>query len=105
CEAVGLAGPPWRPHISRMRRPRKFGSKARRSGRMSPLQRVRGSTSVTGEHYDPRRKTLRVRYIGDAIYDYFDVPPGVYADFHYAPSKGRYVNYEKKPFYPYARVG
>jgi len=37
-------------------------------------------------------------------YVYFDVAPERYAAFLDAPSKGRYLNFEIKPYHEYRRV-
>ena len=57
----------------------------------------------------PRRddgdaRELYVQFRRGRTYVYFDVPPTAYAALLEAPSKGRYVNFEIKPYHRYRRV-
>ena len=72
---------------------------------------LKESSSIAAAEYDRQRKTLWVRFkAGRAAhrggtYDYFDVPAAVVRDFISAPSLGRFVNWQIKPYYRYERVG
>jgi KTSC domain len=84
-EAPGRQGPPQRP------------------ARHIPMHAVR-SSSIAAVGYDPRRRTLRIRFIGGDSYDYLHVSPKVFGQLLDAPSKGRFVNWQVKPHFPYRRV-
>ena len=92
------------------RRPPRSTRTPRRRERRTPLV-LKESTSIDAAEYDWGRKTLRVRFkAGRAAhrggtYDYFDVPAAVVRDFISAPSLGRFVNWQIKPYYRYERVG
>ncbi|UYQ95995.1 KTSC domain-containing protein [Chitinophaga horti] len=55
--------------------------------------------------YDPASLTLRVVYVSGMVYDYHDVPPGVYESMRRATSKGRFLNRHIKGHYPFEKVG
>jgi hypothetical protein len=63
------------------------------------------SRGIAAAGYDPRARVFRVRYIKGDTYDYLDVPPKEHAAFNTAESKGRFVNYQIKPFYRFRRLG
>lgn len=62
------------------------------------------STSIAAGGYDGGGRRLRLQYIGGDSYDYLDVPSSVFQGLLDAPSKGRFVNWQVKPYYPYERV-
>jgi hypothetical protein len=62
------------------------------------------SSSIVAGGYDDRTGILRLRYIGGDTYDYRNVPNALFGDLLAAPSKGQFVNWHVKPYYPYARV-
>ena len=62
------------------------------------------STSIAAGGYDAGTETLRLRYIDGDTYDYRHVPSDVFEGLLDAPSKGRFVNWQVKPYYPYIRV-
>jgi len=47
---------------------------------------------------------LRVEFSNGALYDYFDVPRGVFMGILEAPSAGRYLNDWVKPMYQALKV-
>ncbi|WP_082880736.1 KTSC domain-containing protein [Eikenella sp. NML99-0057] len=47
---------------------------------------------------------LEVRFKHGGCYQYHGVPEGVYRELLNAPSKGRYLHYQIKPFYPCYKV-
>jgi hypothetical protein len=63
------------------------------------------STSIELVGYDEDARELSVRFrLRGRTYVYFDVPPEAYAALLDAPSKGRYLNFEIKPYHEYRRV-
>ena len=63
------------------------------------------STSIELVGYDEDARELYVRFLNRGrTYVYFDVPPEAYAALLDAPSKGRYLNFEIKPYHRYRRV-
>jgi KTSC domain len=51
-----------------------------------------------------RSRSCWIRFRRGRTYVYFDVPPSAYAALLEAPSKGRYLNFEIKPYHEYRRV-
>ncbi|HEY9945529.1 TPA: KTSC domain-containing protein [Neisseria meningitidis] len=47
---------------------------------------------------------LEIRFKNGSLYRYKGVPQTVYDELLHAPSKGRYLHSQIKPFYPYRRV-
>ena len=63
------------------------------------------STSIKFVGYDEDARELYIRFLNRGrTYVYFDVPPDAYAALLDAPSKGRYLNFEIKPYHRYRRV-
>ena len=62
------------------------------------------STAIARIGYDPAKQILRLQYTNDRIYDYFDVPPGIYRQLLSAESAGEFVNLEIKPNYDCSEV-
>lgn len=63
------------------------------------------STSIELVGYDEDAQELYVRFHNRGrTYVYFDVPREAYAALLEAPSKGRYLNFEIKPYHRYRRV-
>ena len=63
------------------------------------------STSIELVGYDEDAQELFVRFRNRGrTYVYFGVPPETYATLLEAPSKGRYLNFEIKPYHRYRRV-
>ncbi|TXH39253.1 MAG: KTSC domain-containing protein [Rhodospirillaceae bacterium] len=73
------------------------------------MERIRmqdfDSKSVKSGGYDARSRTLRLRFAGGHLYDYRNVPRKVFNELLRASSKGQFVNWHVKPFYPYRRLG
>ena len=69
--------------------------------RMVPVE----SSSIELVGYDDEAQALYVRFHNRGrTYVYFDVSPEAYAALLEAPSKGRYLNFEIKPYHRYRRV-
>jgi hypothetical protein len=62
------------------------------------------STAVRSVGYDIADWVLQVEFEGGGIYNYFRVPPEEHAKLMAAPSIGRYVSLEIKPYYEYEEV-
>ena len=62
------------------------------------------STSIERVGYDEEARELYVQFQRGRMYVYFGVPPEAYAALLEAPSKGRYLNFEIKPYHEYRRV-
>jgi KTSC domain len=67
------------------------------------MRRVQ-SSSIAAAGYDRAQEILRIRYVGGPAYDYLAVPPNVFEDFLAAESKGRFVNWQIKPYYRFMPV-
>ena len=74
-----------------------------RGRREIPLFPLR-STSIAAAGYARKWRILRLRYSGGRTYDYLGVSNEVFQSFLAAPSKGRFVNWQIKPYYPCARI-
>jgi serine phosphatase RsbU (regulator of sigma subunit) len=62
------------------------------------------SSCVGAAGYEPDEQTLRVRFVGGDAYDYLHVPAQVFQSLLDASSKGRFVNWQVKPYFRYRRV-
>ncbi len=62
------------------------------------------STTLTSAGHDVRAAILELQFRNGAVYQYFDVPAGVYRDLLGAPSKGRYFNRNIRGRYPYQLI-
>lgn len=61
------------------------------------------STVIANFEYDPETKTLEIRFVSGAVYDYYEVPAAIYQKFKTAQSKGTYFNQFIKAMYPFER--
>ena len=52
---------------------------------------VVNSTTLRTVDYDAQRQLLQIQFQNRSIYQYFDVPAGVYEALLQAPSKGAYL--------------
>lgn len=62
------------------------------------------SSNVASIGYDPASKTLEVAFNNGSVYQYYNVPQGVFDQFKAAPSKKQFLAYHIKDSFPYARV-
>jgi len=62
------------------------------------------SSNVSSIGYDVSTMTLEVEYRTGSIYQYFDVPQGVYQELMGAASVGTYLNQNVKNNYRYGRI-
>ncbi|MBX3210393.1 MAG: KTSC domain-containing protein [Labilithrix sp.] len=63
------------------------------------------STNVASIGYDADSATLEVEFVNGFVYQYFNVPSGLYEQLMAAPSKGQFLNRYIRNGYPYSRVG
>ncbi len=64
----------------------------------TPMRTVVGSTAITAEGYDPKTRTLTLRFAKakqDTVIE--DVSPETYYAFLAAPSKGKFFHERLKP--------
>lgn len=62
------------------------------------------SSNVASIGYDPASQTLEVEFNNGSVYQYYNVPEGIFDQFQAAPSKGQFLAYQIKDRFPYARV-
>lgn len=62
------------------------------------------SSNISEVGYDENSRTLEVLFTNGNIYQYFDVPPQIYAELMQAGSAGQYLNANIKGNFRYARV-
>ena len=63
------------------------------------------SSNTASIGYDPDSETLEVEFTSGSVYQYFNVPSGLYDQLMAAPSKGQFLNVYIRNGYPYSRVG
>lgn len=62
------------------------------------------SSSISEVGYDEAGNTLEIMFLDGRVYQYFDVPVGVYEALMNAPSIGQYFHSEIRGTYRFARV-
>ncbi len=62
------------------------------------------SSNLERCRYDDKNTILEIEFKGGRIYQYFDVPQGIYDGLLHAPSKGQFFNEMIKNSFRYARV-
>ena len=62
------------------------------------------SLVVAAIRYDEKTSKLRVIFQSGSIYDYLNVPPGVYNEMTKAFAKGDFLNKEIKPKYQFEKI-
>lgn len=62
------------------------------------------STNLASIGYDEKSETLEVEFQDGSVYQYFNVPKGIYDALIMAPSKGQFLAYQIKNRFPYSRV-
>jgi hypothetical protein len=63
------------------------------------------STTLRSVGYEPKSKVLEMEFESGVVYQYFEVPVGVFEALLRAESKGRYFNREIRDDYECMRVG
>jgi uncharacterized protein len=62
------------------------------------------SSNVASVGYDQNTMTLEVEFKSGSVYQYFDVPEGVYREMMSADSIGTYLNQNIKNSFRYAQI-
>jgi hypothetical protein len=62
------------------------------------------SSNIAEVGYDENSRVLEVQFTSGIVYQYFDVPPQIYAEMMQAGSAGQYLNANIKGNFRYARV-
>lgn len=62
------------------------------------------SSNIAEIGYDENSRTLEILFNSGSVYQYFDVPPQIYAELMQAGSIGQYLNANIKGNFRYARV-
>ena len=62
------------------------------------------SSNIAAVGYDENSRVLEVEFTSGIVYQYFDVPPQMYAELMLAGSAGQYLNANIKGNFRYARV-
>ena len=62
------------------------------------------SSNISEVGYDENSRTLEALFTNGNLYQYFDVPPQIYAELMQAGSVGQYLNANIKGNFRYARV-
>lgn len=61
------------------------------------------SSNIVRFRYDEETLTLEVEFKGGNVYQYFDVPTGVFEEFQMSTSKGQYFGQNIRNAFRYAR--
>ncbi|HWN42243.1 MAG TPA: KTSC domain-containing protein [Thermoanaerobaculia bacterium] len=67
-------------------------------------RRLVSSSAISSVGYDRKEKTLELEFSSGGVYDYYEVPPKVYAALMSAESKGRFVSERIRGQYRSERV-
>ena len=62
------------------------------------------SSNIGSIGYDEPSQTLEVEFLNNSVYQYYNVPQGLYEQLMQEGSKGRFLNTYIKNAYPYSRV-
>lgn len=62
------------------------------------------SSNISRVRYDEKSSTLEIEFHNGRIYQYFDVPAGIFDELTKAESKGQFFNQQIKGHFRYARV-
>jgi hypothetical protein len=63
------------------------------------------SSNLASVGYDAQTQTLEIEFLNGSIYQYFNVPEGIYSGLMSASSHGRYFDsYIKKGGFAYKRI-
>jgi hypothetical protein len=67
-------------------------------------RRLVSSSAISSVGYDRKANTLELEFSSGGVYDYYEVPPKVYAALMAAESKGRFVSERIRGQYRSERV-
>jgi hypothetical protein len=62
------------------------------------------SSTIASIGYDTKTLTLEIEFVNGNIYQYFDVPESVHAEFVNSPSHGQFLTAQIKGHYRYAKL-
>jgi len=62
------------------------------------------SSNLVSVGYDPQNSTLEIEFSGGSIYQYFDVPQGVYDELLASSSHGQFFSAQIKGNYRFAKL-
>ena len=62
------------------------------------------SSNIASIGYDEATETLEVEFLNGSVYQYYNIPAGIYEQLMQEGSKGKYLNTYIKNAYPYSRV-
>ena len=62
------------------------------------------SSNIASIGYDEPSETLEVEFLNGSVYQYYNVPQGLYDQLMQEGSKGRFLHAYIKSSYPYSRV-
>ena len=62
------------------------------------------STNIASVGYDEGSQTLEIEFVSGQVYEYYDVPASVYAEFLGAGSLGSYHHANIRGVYRYQRI-
>lgn len=62
------------------------------------------SSNIASVGYDAGSQTLEVEFQDGYVYQYYNVPQGIYDELMSAPSKGKFLAFQIKDRFPFSRV-
>jgi len=62
------------------------------------------SSNIASIGYDEATETLEVEFLNGSVYQYYNIPLGLFEQLMHEGSKGRFLNTYIKNAYPYSRV-
>jgi KTSC domain len=62
------------------------------------------SSNIAEIGYDEGQRVLEILFSNGSLYQYFEVPPQIFNELMQASSVGKYLNYNIKSHFRYARV-
>lgn len=67
-------------------------------------RQIVSSSNIVSVGYDSTSETLEVEFQNGSVYQYYNVSQSTYDELMAAPSKGKFLAYQIKNFFPYSRV-
>lgn len=62
------------------------------------------SSNIASIGYDASSETLEIEFQDGYVYQYYNIPQGIYDALMAAPSKGRFLHSQIKDRFPFSRV-
>lgn len=63
------------------------------------------SSNLASVGYDENTETLEIEFSSGSVYEYRNVPPGIFSELMGAGSLGSFFNREIRTSFPYEKVG